>query len=212
MRTIPTRTHVPTKVFAVQQEAEKRKDALKYEPQVYAILLNLLIGSDFVMHCNDALALTSAYKHELKLKINHLQPVITKIIDQDLGLLWECADITQDLYSLQDGIRNLIERLRLHTFIRHEPAILVGFGELLDQFHKDPIKTLKRLGIVIEGTEEPEDKLDASALKLFLGDERKKNSILQNKNNTLTQQKRSLKERISKLEKQLANQNKLQAA
>lgn len=157
-----TTLHQPKTIFtpatfqiAIEQEKRKeieqiRKKSGKYSMETYVALLDLLIGSEFVMECNDALAGTNAYRHELKRALKQLLPILEKMIDDDLGQIIAGDDLAVTTFNLQDGFRKFIEQLRLNLFIKHSPSLIAGFGELMEQFHNAPELTLHRLGIKIK--------------------------------------------------------------
>jgi hypothetical protein len=106
-------------------------------------LLNLLLGSWFLLECNDELIETNVYRHGLKQKLKQLEPELKKIIDKDLNLLWGVDD--EAMYGLQEGIKTLFTEL---STVR--PEQLVGLGELIKRFKQMPDWCMNMLGIQIK--------------------------------------------------------------
>lgn len=141
--------------IAIQQAGKQEREQIeqkqgKYSMETYVALLDLLIGSEFVMECNDALAGTNAYRHELKQSLKKLLPILEKMIDEDLGQIIAKDDLAATTFNLQDGFRKFVGQLRLDRFTKHSPSLIAGFGELMEQFHNAPELVLHRNGIKIK--------------------------------------------------------------
>jgi hypothetical protein len=123
------------------------KETLKYPMKVYNALLNSLNCASLMMACNDYLRTTTAYRHDLKRVLNLTEPVLTKMIDDDLGQLWGVDDAA--MYNLQDGLQNFIEQMDIRKFATLRPEQLAGVGELLRKFHENPEQVLEQNEILI---------------------------------------------------------------
>lgn len=212
MKTIPTRTHVPTLVLAAQQIEEERKKPSRYRPETYRAMMNLMYYAVGIQNCQDEISKEGVYKHDLKRGLKILMPHIEKILNEDYAMLWSNDEFADMTFKLEDGVLGFIKELHFDKFATCSPSELTGFMHILKRFHENPKLLLAENEIFIHG-EDGGDVETVESLKIKLKMSEAREAKLREEKRKLQESRNQIQQKYERLKRtKLKDTNKLQAA